>query len=211
MRVSASSHHVVPRAAQFLPRRVTPVSRAHGHWLRQQRQAHGWNVAQMARKLRAAATAVGDTLPDKDCLVVMIYRWESDRSGISERYRLHYCRAFQIPVESFGTPAAPGSVPASRTGPSGAGHAAGQHAASTAAGPSRRSPASEPAGPAGQSLSLRDLIQVEQLRDDEDRDRLCFLLGYVSALLTNVPRAPDPGEGSQSAAAASGEGDSRDD
>jgi hypothetical protein len=32
----------------------------------------------------------------------MIHRWENDRSGISERCRLHYCKAFQIPTGQFG-------------------------------------------------------------------------------------------------------------
>src|SRR6185437_15427330 len=62
---------------------------AHGQWLRQQRQAQGWSISQMRRKLREAAKAKGDTLPDNECLAVMIHRWENGRSGISERYRLH--------------------------------------------------------------------------------------------------------------------------
>jgi hypothetical protein len=77
-------------------------SRAHGQWLQQQRRARGWSVPEMRRRLREAARQAGDNLPDNDCLTVMIYRWEDDRSGISERYRLHYCKAFQIPIEEFG-------------------------------------------------------------------------------------------------------------
>src|SRR5215469_1223760 len=77
-------------------------SRAHGQWLQRQRQARGWSVAEMRRRLREAARQSGDNLPDNDCLTVMIYRWEDNRSGISERYRLHYCKAFQIPIEDFG-------------------------------------------------------------------------------------------------------------
>ena len=84
------------------------ASRAHGQWLQRQRQARGWNVAEMRRRLRDAARQAGDSLPANDCLSVMIHRWEDDRSGISERYRLHYCRAFQIPLEDFGrSPAGP--------------------------------------------------------------------------------------------------------
>lgn len=56
----------------------------------------------MVRKLREAATAVGDRLPDRECLVVMICRWETGRCGITERYRLHYCKAFDIPIGEFG-------------------------------------------------------------------------------------------------------------
>lgn len=60
----------------------------------------------MARKLREAATSARDTLPGKESLIVMIHRWENDRSGVSERYRLHYCKAFKIPIAQFGDPAA---------------------------------------------------------------------------------------------------------
>jgi hypothetical protein len=56
----------------------------------------------MRRRLREAARQANDKLPDNDCLTVMIYRWEDDRSGISERYRLHYCRALGIPPAAFG-------------------------------------------------------------------------------------------------------------
>jgi transcriptional regulator with XRE-family HTH domain len=79
---------------------------AGGQWLRGQRQARGWSVPQMARKLREAGTLVGDVLPGPDCLATMIRRWERG-SGISERYQLHYCRAFQIHPEQFGS--TPGS------------------------------------------------------------------------------------------------------
>jgi hypothetical protein len=68
----------------------------YGQWLREQRQARGWDVPEMARKLRDAATAVGDQIPEPKCVTVMICRWESNRSGISERYRLLYCRALGI-------------------------------------------------------------------------------------------------------------------
>src|SRR5215472_6120657 len=76
--------------------------RAHGQWLQHQRQARGWSVAEMRRRLREAARLAGDNLPSNDSLTVMIHRWEDDRSGVSERYRLHYCKAFRIPVEEFG-------------------------------------------------------------------------------------------------------------
>ena len=80
------------------------MTQAHGHWLREQRQARGWTAHETARQLRAAARSAGDKLPDNRCLLVMIYRWEDDRSGISERSRLHYCRALGIPAADFGTP-----------------------------------------------------------------------------------------------------------
>lgn len=74
----------------------------YGQWLREQRQARGWATSDVARRLRAAAASAGDRLPSNKTLVVMVYRWEDDRSGISERYRLHYCRVLGIPVSEFG-------------------------------------------------------------------------------------------------------------
>lgn len=76
----------------------------HGQWLVLQRQVRGWSVAQMVRKLRDAAASAGDRLPGRDSLIVMIHRWENNRSGISERYRLRYCRAFQCPAGSATRP-----------------------------------------------------------------------------------------------------------
>lgn len=88
------------------------ASRAHGQWLQGQRRARGWSVSEMRRRLREAAKQAGDNLPHNDCLTVMIHRWEDDRSGISERYRLHYCKAFEIPIEEFGTSLTAASPPA---------------------------------------------------------------------------------------------------
>jgi len=70
-------------------------------WLRQQRQSRSWAAAEMARQLRDAATAAGDVLPASDTLIAMIRRWERG-AGVSERYRLYYCRVFGITVEQFG-------------------------------------------------------------------------------------------------------------
>lgn len=56
----------------------------------------------MGRALREAAKMVGDNLPGHECLTVMIRRWEDSRGGVSERYRLHYCKAFQLPIDQFG-------------------------------------------------------------------------------------------------------------
>jgi transcriptional regulator with XRE-family HTH domain len=77
----------------------------YGNWLRQQRQARKWNLPEMRRQLRMAAKDAGEELPNNQNLTVMIHRWEGDRSGISERYRIHYCRAFKIPLSEFGEPA----------------------------------------------------------------------------------------------------------
>ncbi len=72
-----------------------------GGWLRRQRRACGWAVPEMARQLREVAKVVGDPLPEHDALVSMIRRWERG-AGVSERYRLHYCRAFGLPAEKYG-------------------------------------------------------------------------------------------------------------
>jgi hypothetical protein len=65
---------------------VTP--RVNGGWLREQRQARRWDVAEMARRLADAAKDSRGDLPDHECLVRYIRRWESG-SGVSERYRLY--------------------------------------------------------------------------------------------------------------------------
>jgi hypothetical protein len=94
------------------------ASRAHGRWLQRQRQARGWSVAEMRRRLREAARLAGDNLPANDSLTVMIHRWEDDRSGVSERYRLHYCKAFRIPIEEFGqSQAGPHATPPTAPAP----------------------------------------------------------------------------------------------
>ncbi len=75
-----------------------------GRWLRAQRQERGWNVPEMTRRLRRAAAESGDKLPAGECLWTMIRRWERGGTGVSERYRLHYCRAFGIEPGQFGPP-----------------------------------------------------------------------------------------------------------
>ncbi len=95
------------------------MAKTYGDWLRAQRHARGWTVPDMRRHLRDAARAAGDTLPSNDCLSVMIRRWESDRSGISERYRLHFCRMLQITMDQFGyDPSQPGPPVMPVTSPS---------------------------------------------------------------------------------------------
>src|SRR5215470_15591944 len=67
-----------------------------GGWLREQRQARCWDVPEMARRLASAAKDGRGDLPDHECLVRYIRRWESG-SGVSERYRLLYAKAFGLP------------------------------------------------------------------------------------------------------------------
>jgi hypothetical protein len=77
-----------------------PTGQLRGQWLREQRRARGWNIALMSRKLREAARTADDAIPGTQCLTTMIRRWEQG-AGISERYQLHYCRAFSIPPDRF--------------------------------------------------------------------------------------------------------------
>jgi hypothetical protein len=70
------------------------MSKELGAWLRQQRQAHGWPVPEMAPRLRTAAKDSGDTtVPGGDAMCRNIRRWEAGKGGVSERYELHYCKA----------------------------------------------------------------------------------------------------------------------
>ncbi len=92
-----------------------PQSR--GAWMRLHRQARGWSVPELRRQLREAAKGAGDTLPGNECLGVMIRRWEKDSGGVSERYRLHYCRALGIPIQDFGTAPPPVQAGVSRSVP----------------------------------------------------------------------------------------------
>jgi hypothetical protein len=75
-------------------------------WLRQQRQDRGWPVPEMARRLRDAARDSGDkAVPGKEAMARNIRRWEAGQganSGVSERYRMHYCQALGIPLARFG-------------------------------------------------------------------------------------------------------------
>jgi hypothetical protein len=164
------------------------VSLAHGEWLRQQRQARGWNVPKMGRKLREAAESVGDTLPVKDCLAVMINRWENNRSGISERYRLHYCRAFQIPADSYGDPAKLAAPDANGSVRCDVGLASVEQLEAIMTSMCWQSLTDAPDQPHPRPVGLRDQVQaaVDELADPVKRDQLCFLLGYVCAVISAV-------------------------
>src|ERR1700761_7433968 len=75
-----------------------------GAWLRSQREERGWSRNEMARRLITAARETGDaTMPDAETVRGYIYRWEHGRIRLlSERYVLHYCRAFGIKPGQFG-------------------------------------------------------------------------------------------------------------
>ena len=80
-----------------------------GAWLRQQREARGWAKREMARQLIQAGRSSGDTsMPGMDNMCHNIYRWERGQGGLTERYKLHYCKALGIPPDQFGAdPASP--------------------------------------------------------------------------------------------------------
>lgn len=99
-------------AAPGTMRRGRPPARRYGQWLREQRLMRCWSGGEMARRLHEAAASAGYKLPDNRCLLVMIYRWEDDRSGISARYRTLYCRALGIPFSEFGKPVPQPPAPA---------------------------------------------------------------------------------------------------
>lgn len=78
-------------------------------WLREQRLAHGWSVAEMGRQLYLAATATGDhTVPRAAILAGYVRRWEAGKIGLTERYQLHYCAALRLSATQFGPQRLPG-------------------------------------------------------------------------------------------------------
>ena len=73
-----------------------------GAWLRQQREDRGWSKHDMARRLIQAGHQADDTaMPELGGMLHNIHRWERD-GGVSERHKLHYCRAFGIHPRQFG-------------------------------------------------------------------------------------------------------------
>jgi transcriptional regulator with XRE-family HTH domain len=75
-------------------------------WLRQQREARGWSRREQARRLIQAGRETGDTsMPSVDGVYHNIHRWERGENEPTERYKLYYCKTFEIPVTEFGTKA----------------------------------------------------------------------------------------------------------
>jgi hypothetical protein len=71
-------------------------------WLRQERENRGWPKAEMARRLVQAGRDAGDnTVPSVSGMLHNIHRWERE-GGVSERHKLHYCRALGIQPGQFG-------------------------------------------------------------------------------------------------------------
>jgi hypothetical protein len=78
-------------------------------WLRQQREARGWSGREQARRLIRAGRDTGDTaMPSLDTMCRNVRRWENGHGGITERYKLYYCKTLGIPVTEFGA-TAPGT------------------------------------------------------------------------------------------------------
>jgi tetratricopeptide (TPR) repeat protein len=79
------------------------MSAALGTWLRQQREARSWTRREMARQLIEAGRAAGDkSMPGIDGMCHNIQRWESGNGGLTERYKLCYCKALGITAAQFG-------------------------------------------------------------------------------------------------------------
>jgi transcriptional regulator with XRE-family HTH domain len=78
-------------------------------WLRQQREARGWSRRELARRLIAVGRDAGDTaMPSVDDMTRSTRRWERGDNEPTERYKLYYCKTFEIPVTEFGA-TAPGA------------------------------------------------------------------------------------------------------
>jgi transcriptional regulator with XRE-family HTH domain len=83
-----------------------------GAWLRQQREARNWSQREMARRLIQTGRACGDnSMPSLDSMYRNVHRWERGETGLSERYKLYYCKALDIAADQFG-PRAPATNPA---------------------------------------------------------------------------------------------------
>ena len=81
-----------------------------GVWLRQQREARGWGRREQARRLIQAGRDAGDaSMPSVDGVSHNIHRWERGDNEPTERYKLYYCKTFEIPAADFGAKA-PGPV-----------------------------------------------------------------------------------------------------
>jgi hypothetical protein len=78
-------------------------------WLREQREARGWSGREQARRLIRAGRDAGDSaMPSLETMCRNVRRWERGHGGITERYKLHYCKTLGIPVAGFGV-TAPGA------------------------------------------------------------------------------------------------------
>lgn len=74
-----------------------------GAWLRGERLARKWSIAEMGRQLHKTAKAASDnTVASTAILTTYVRRWEHDKFVPTGRYRLHYCTTLGIPPTRFG-------------------------------------------------------------------------------------------------------------
>jgi transcriptional regulator with XRE-family HTH domain len=79
-----------------------------GRWLRTQRLARAWSIAEMARQLHRVAKAAKDSsVTSTSIMTTYVRRWESGKVSPTERYRLHYCSALGIAPAQFGRDGTP--------------------------------------------------------------------------------------------------------
>lgn len=94
---------------EFQKAKVSTIPLVKGEVLREFRRSKGWDVPEMARRIRKAAN--GDSLPSPDSLMRMIHRWEREGlnpSSRAERYQLIYAKVFGVsPDELIYGPSAP--------------------------------------------------------------------------------------------------------
>jgi transcriptional regulator with XRE-family HTH domain len=84
-----------------------------GAWLREQRETRGWSRREQARRLIQAGRDAGDSaMPSVDDMARSTRRWERGDNEPTERYKLYYCKTFEIPVTEFGTTAPRTDAPA---------------------------------------------------------------------------------------------------
>ncbi len=72
------------------------MPRVDGAALRAWRRSRGWDVPEMARRLRRAAQESGQPAASQAGLVQMIYAWERGAHELTERYQLLYAAALGI-------------------------------------------------------------------------------------------------------------------
>ena len=83
-----------------------------GAWLRQQREDRGWSRREQARRLIQAGRDAGDAaMPSVDDMARSTRRWERGDNEPTERYKLYYCKTFEIPATEIGATAPGTGVP----------------------------------------------------------------------------------------------------
>jgi transcriptional regulator with XRE-family HTH domain len=139
---------------------------ADGEALRAQRRSRGWDVPEMARRLRRAAG--DDPLPEHGDLVRMIRRWERSTYRLSERYELLYAAALGVRPDDLRRPGGVSLQPERPQGP----HAPGVIAAIGAA--LHADPAARPAD--DHAALEREVLRAWELRQSAEYARLGGLL-----------------------------------